>query len=66
VLASVASANAAGYAQRLWLHDLTTDRVVILDETANASVGSRGAYLWWSTGDNEALVWHVLDLRELA
>lgn len=63
VLASVATAK--GSNQRLWLHDLTNDRVVLLAETASTTVGSRGSYLWWSTGDNETLSWHVLNLDEL-
>jgi hypothetical protein len=26
----------------------------------------RGGVLWWSTGNNEATVWHTLDLRSLS
>ncbi len=66
LLASVASANAASYAQRLWIHDLSTDRAVVLDDTASVNTGGRGSFVWWSTGDNETLVWHVLDLRDLS
>jgi membrane-bound inhibitor of C-type lysozyme len=29
------------------------------------NAGGRGDYLWWSTGDNETLAWHGLDLRTL-
>jgi len=65
VLAGAASANAAATAQRLWLYDLTTNRAVLLAEAATAGIGSRGQFLWWSTGDNETLVWHVLDLQQL-
>jgi hypothetical protein len=50
---------------RLWLHDLTDDRDVLLADVASGNVGSRGNYLWWSTGDNEVTVWHILDLRKL-
>jgi hypothetical protein len=28
-------------------------------------VASRGPVIWWSTGDNETIQWHVLDLRSL-
>jgi hypothetical protein len=28
-------------------------------------VGDHGDHLWWSTGDNETLRWHALDLRQL-
>jgi hypothetical protein len=63
VLASVASAS--GSAQKLWLHDLSNDRVVLLADTASTTIGSRGSYLWWSTGDNETRSWHILNLSEL-
>jgi hypothetical protein len=59
------AAGGDGSLQRLWLHDLTNDRVVLLDQASTATIGSRGPYLWWSTGDNETLSWHVLDLRQL-
>jgi hypothetical protein len=65
VMASAASANAAGLTQRLWLHDLKQQRAVLLDETASPAVAARGDYLWWSAGDNEAITWQVLDLRTL-
>jgi hypothetical protein len=39
---------------------------VLLEENAAGLVNTRGGFLWWSTGDNEATVWHVLDLRSLA
>jgi hypothetical protein len=64
VLTSTASST--GTAQRLWLHDLSNDRVVLLDDLATANMGARGDYLWWSTGDNETLTWHILDLRTLS
>lgn len=51
--------------QRLWLHDLTTRRSAMLADSVMAAIGSRGGYLWWSTGDNEVTVWKVLDLRQL-
>jgi hypothetical protein len=59
------SAGGDGSLQRLWLHDLKDDRVVLLDDSSTATIGSRGPYLWWSTGDNETLSWHTLDLRRL-
>ncbi len=51
--------------QRLWLHDLSTRRSAMLADSVMATIGSRGGYLWWSTGDNEVMVWQVLDLRQL-
>jgi hypothetical protein len=59
-------ADPAAATQRLWLHDLATSRSVLLADTATGTIGSRGGYLWWSTGDNEVAVWHVLDLRTLS
>lgn len=50
---------------RLWLHDLRDGANVLLDEYATGVVSTRAGYLWWSTGDNEATTWHVLDLRVL-
>lgn len=66
VLASTVSSNASGYAQNLWLQDLRAGRAVLLDDTVTATVGSRGAFLWWSTGNNETVAWHILDLRQLS
>jgi hypothetical protein len=65
VLASTTSSNAAGYAQQLWLRDLPTGRAVLAADGVTATVGSRGAFVWWSTGDNETVTWHFLDLRQL-
>jgi hypothetical protein len=48
----------------LSLYDVTADRTVRL-ATAAGDVGSDGTWLWWSTGDNEALTWHLLDLTTL-
>jgi hypothetical protein len=62
----VLTSSSTGTAQRLWLHDLSDDRVVLLDDLATANMGARGDYLWWSTGDNETLSWHILDLRTIS
>jgi hypothetical protein len=51
--------------QSVWLYDLTTGRSVRLTDAASGGVRSHDRYLWWPTGDNEAMVWHVLDLRQL-
>jgi hypothetical protein len=66
VLASTSSSNASGYAQKLWLQDLKAGRAVLLDDSVTATVSSRGSFLWWSTGNNETVSWHILDLRQLA
>ncbi|GAB4048818.1 TolB-like translocation protein [Catellatospora paridis] len=49
---------------RVMLYDLKTRSPALV--TANAGrVACRGGVLWWSTGDNETLLWHALDLRML-
>ncbi|WP_155373987.1 TolB-like translocation protein [Catellatospora vulcania] len=49
---------------RVMLYDLKTRSLTLV--TANAGrVASRGGVLWWSTGDNETLTYHALDLRTL-
>jgi hypothetical protein len=50
--------------QDLLLYDLKQRRTVLV-ATAVGMVLCRAGMLWWSTGDNEALAWHVLDLRTL-
>jgi hypothetical protein len=63
VLSSVGPAAAT--TQQLWLHDLTDDRLVLFAEATGTNIGSRGSFLWWSTGDNETAVWHTVDLADL-
>jgi hypothetical protein len=55
--------SAQGVVSKLTLYDIARKREVFVDlaTTANA----RGAFIWWSTGDNELLTWHGLDLRTL-
>jgi hypothetical protein len=65
VVESQGNQNLATPTQKLWLHDLSDDKDVLIDENATATVSSRNGFLWWSTGDNEATVWNLLDLRTL-
>jgi hypothetical protein len=58
--ATGASATTLGL--RLLLFDLTDGRLVLLADAAGQVLGRDGV-LWWSTGDQEALLWHSLDLR---
>jgi hypothetical protein len=51
------------YADHLALYDVKTHRRVALG-TATAE-GTNGRWIWWATGDNEALTWHLLDLTTL-
>jgi hypothetical protein len=66
VVESPASVNAANPTDKLWLHDLNTGRDILLDAAASGVIGSRAGTLWWSTGDNEATVWQILDLHQLS
>jgi hypothetical protein len=50
--------------QELLLYDVKQKRTVVV-ATGVGMVLCRGGFLWWSTGDNEALTWHALDLRNL-
>jgi hypothetical protein len=54
----------AGVGQRLVLCDIATRRSVLV-APAVTGAGSDGRYLWWSTGDHEALRWYGLDLAGL-
>jgi hypothetical protein len=49
---------------RLDLYDIVRRRTVLI-EPAATNAAAKGDYLWWSTGDNETLAWHALDLRAL-
>jgi hypothetical protein len=49
---------------RLDLYDIALRRTVLI-EPAVTNAAAKGDYLWWSTGDNETLAWHALDLRTL-
>lgn len=49
---------------RLDLYDIAHGRTVLI-EPAATNAAAKGDYLWWSTGDNETLAWHALDLRTL-
>jgi hypothetical protein len=49
---------------RLDLYDIAHHRTVLI-EPAATNAAAKGDYLWWSTGDNETLAWHALDLRTL-
>jgi hypothetical protein len=46
----------------LVLHDLAERRTVELSAAVDGAF-SRNGVLWWSTGDQDTMVWHTLDLR---
>ncbi|MEU7531687.1 hypothetical protein AB0A74_38550 [Saccharothrix sp. NPDC042600] len=48
----------------LALYDTRGDRTADL-ATGFGTVLARGPFVWWSTGENTALTWHVVDLRTL-
>jgi hypothetical protein len=50
---------------KLALYDIQTRRTIVLDPAATGG-GARGTFIWWSTGDNETLTWHGIDLRTLS
>jgi hypothetical protein len=49
---------------QLILYDLRTGHSVTITGAASATIAI-GRWLWWSTGDNETLAWHALDLSTL-
>jgi hypothetical protein len=65
VLTAPTSSDVDSALQRLVLDDLTADRQVTVD-TGVTRVGGYGTWLWWSTGDQETLAWHLLDLSTLS
>ncbi|HEU4349027.1 MAG TPA: hypothetical protein VFR35_14715 [Actinoplanes sp.] len=46
----------------LLVHDLGTGRTVDLSASASGAF-IRNGVVWWSTGDQDHLVWHTVDLR---
>jgi hypothetical protein len=50
---------------RLVLYDIEGKRAIVLEKGGASQVASRGAVLWWSTGDSEAISWKALNLRAL-
>jgi hypothetical protein len=48
--------------EALLVHDIATGRTVDLSPAVDGAF-SRGGVLWWSTGDQDSIVWHTLDLR---
>ncbi|WP_433221698.1 hypothetical protein ACQP00_21375 [Dactylosporangium sp. CS-047395] len=57
------STQAATASERLTLYDLTNARRVGL--AVSTAEGLSGTWLWWATGDNETMTWHLLDLATL-
>ncbi|MGW0431401.1 hypothetical protein ACWDV4_02450 [Micromonospora sp. NPDC003197] len=51
--------------QQLLLYDLRRNQTVVVAEGVG-TVFCRGGVLWWSTGNNETVAWHTLDLRTLS
>ncbi|MEV6600763.1 hypothetical protein AB0M36_28530 [Actinoplanes sp. NPDC051346] len=60
---SEADANSAlTGTEGLLVHDLRYGRTVEVSAAVDG-VSARNGVLWWSTGDQDSLVWHTLDLR---
>lgn len=53
----------AATSAKLTMYDLKTHRRIAV--AVAAAEGVHGTWLWWSTGDNETLAWHLLDLTTL-
>ena len=48
--------------ESLLAYDLGTGRTVDISASVDGAF-SRGGVLWWSTGDQDSIVWHTVDLR---
>jgi hypothetical protein len=48
--------------ERLLVYDIATGRTVDVGAQVNGAF-CRAGVLWWSTGDQDALAWHSIDLR---
>ena len=64
VLMTMVSTTGQVTVSKLALYDIPARRTVQV-EGAATNAGARGDFVWWSTGDNETLTWHGLDLRTL-
>lgn len=64
VLTLAGREGSATSSRQLLLYDADGKGTVVVSGGAGM-VLCRGGVLWWSTGDNEALAWHALDLRTL-
>jgi hypothetical protein len=47
----------------LLVYDVATGNTVVVAQAADGAF-SRGGMLWWSTGDDDTITWHTLDLRK--
>jgi hypothetical protein len=65
VLSQNGSTGSPASSQQLMLYDAVKDRTILVSQGVG-TVSVRGGVLVWSTGDNEALVWHALDLETLS
>ncbi len=65
VLSQSGSTGSATSSQQVMLYDAAKKRTVLVSKAAG-TVFARGGVLAWSTGDQETLVWHALDLRTLS
>ncbi|MFI5493997.1 hypothetical protein [Actinoplanes sp. NPDC051859] len=46
----------------LLIYDLSDGRTIDVSEAVRGAF-ARGGVLWWSTGDQDSLLWHTVDLR---
>jgi hypothetical protein len=64
VLSKSTSDGSPTSSQEVCLYDATAKRLVVAG-TGAGTIVARGTIMWWSTGEDEALVWHALDLTAL-
>jgi hypothetical protein len=64
VLSQSGATGSVTSSQEVMLYD-AADKKTVLVAKAVGMVFARGGIVGWSTGDNESLVWHALDLRSL-
>ena len=64
VVSQSGGAGSVTSSQQLLLYDTKRHTLVPIAGGVGV-VQARGPILWWSTGDNDALRWHALDLRTL-
>jgi len=63
MLAAPISTQAATASERFAMYDLKTRQHIAL--AVSTAEGTVGGWLWWATGDNETLTWHLLNLTTL-
>lgn len=64
VISLSTATNTAAGSQQLMLYDVRRKQGISVADGVGM-VQCRAGVLWWSTGDDEVVAWHALDLRTL-